>query len=119
MDVIIKAISAIEALMKMRKDIVWNKEQCKRLFERIDGLKPAIEKIKKEGDARQRQLVTNIVKTIEQATEFVLDFHHKKRIFKWLKRKDYKDDFQSLHEQVSQHVNDLNLGETVLIGEDV
>ena len=47
------------------------------------------------------------VQTIERASEFVQEFRQKKSIFKWLKRNDYKDDFQSLHEQVSQHVNDL------------
>lgn len=115
----LKAIQGINDLLKAREEVVWNKEQCKRLLERLQALISPLEKIKAKADPSQQPLVANIVQTIERASEFVQEFRQKKSIFKWLKRKDYKDDFQSLHEQVSQHVNDLNLGETVLIGEEL
>ena len=115
----LKAIQGINDLLKAREEVVWNKEQCKRLLERLQALISPLEKIKTKADPSQQPLVTNIVQTIARASEFVQEFRQKKSIFKWLKRKDYKDDFQSLHEQVSQHVNDLNLGETVLIGEEL
>ena len=115
----LKAIHGINDLLKAREEVVWNKEQCKRLLERLQALISPLEKIKTKADPSQQPLVTTIVQTIERASEFVQEFRQKKSIFKWLKRKDYKDDFQSLHEQVSQHVNDLNLGETVLIGEEL
>ena len=124
MDVVslaLQAITVINTLMEMREEVVWNKEQCKRLLNRIDGLLSPIEKIKNKTppDVGQQQLLENILSTIESATAFVQEFRHKKSIFKVLKRNDYKDEFKSLHEQVSQHVMDLNLGETALIGEEL
>ena len=115
----LKAIKGINDLVKAKDEVVWNKEQCKRLLERLEALISPLEKIKTKADPSQRQLVTNIAVTIERALEFVHEFRHKKSIFKWLKRKDYKDDFKSLHEQVSQHVMDLNLSETALISDDL
>jgi hypothetical protein len=124
MDVVslaLQAITVINTLMEMREEVVWNKDECKRLLNRIDGLLSPIEKIKNRipPDVGQQQLLENIVVTIERASEFVQEFRHKKSIYKWLKRKNYKDDFKSFHEQVSQHVSDLNLGETAHIGEEL
>ena len=117
LSLVLNAIKGINELAKMREDVVWNKEQCKRLLQRIDGLKTPLEmlKDKKHPDAGQQERLVSVVSTIERATAFVRDFTQKKSIFKWLKRKDYKDEFKSFHEEVSQHVGDLTLGETVSI----
>ena len=67
MDVIsltLKAIKGINDLMKAWDEVVWNKEQCKRLLERLQALSSPLEKIKTKADPSQRQLVTNIVVTM-------------------------------------------------------
>ena len=115
------ALNAIVALINMRDEFVWNKEQCERLVSRIDGLKSPIEKIKnKESpDEGHQQLLDNIISTIKNATDFMIQFREKRAIFQILRRKDYKEDFKTFHEEVSQHVGDLNLSETVIVGEEL
>ena len=67
----LKAIQGINDLLKAREEVVWNKEQCKRLLERLQALISPLEKIKAKADPSQQPLVANIVQTIERASEFV------------------------------------------------
>jgi hypothetical protein len=84
-------------------------------------LKSPIEKIKnKESpDEGHQQLLDNIITTIRNATDFMIQFWEKRAIFQILRRNDYKEDFKTFHEEVSQHVGDLNLSETVIVGEEL
>ena len=119
----ISAIGAINTLVAVYNEVMYNREQCARLVERIEGLRSPLNTIKNKNppDAGQHKLLQNILATVQKAVEFVGQFQKKNKsilrgALEVFKRKDYSVEFKVLHEEVTQHVGDLQLSETVLAG---
>ena len=74
-----RAASVTNSLLTMREEVLWNKAESKRLLKRIEGLLIPLEKIKSRSApiASQKQLLMNILVTIEDATEFLSEFRQK------------------------------------------
>ena len=118
---ITEASRLIDALVKMKDDLKHNKDECRRLLGRIQGLEAPLDKIKQKEpqDVSQQPLLKNVLITLEEATEFVGKFRKRSSIWKIIWREDYKKDFEMFHKRVNNHVSDLNLGEAVRIHDEL
>ncbi|CAF4702168.1 unnamed protein product, partial [Rotaria socialis] len=99
-------------IKKTVEDVKANKQQCKRLGERIDAISQCLKLLNYRDLKRSeiKQLLDNFCKCVQECLDFITQFKEKTCLVRVFKNQNHKEQFQELNFQLSQCANDLSLG---------